>query len=108
MGTTVAGTVSAAVFPQQGLFFPQDCSAQHQDDVFGGPAATDCFYVTVQLLSVWRMHIQADSGSQYMGSALAPVLCTLVASSTEFLWLHNFCMLLYVMRIIVLFTFRSS
>ena len=40
-----------------------------------------------------------------MGSALAPVLCTLVASSTEFLWLHNFCMLLYVMRIIVLFTF---
>ena len=25
-----------------------------------------------------------------MGSALAPVLCTLVASTTEFLWLHNF------------------
>ena len=25
-----------------------------------------------------------------MGSALAPVLSTLVASTTEFLWLHNF------------------
>ena len=25
-----------------------------------------------------------------MGSALAPVLCTLVASTTEFLWLRNF------------------
>ena len=25
-----------------------------------------------------------------MGSALAPVLCTLVAPTTEFLWLHSF------------------
>ena len=70
-GKTLAGTVSAAVFSQQGLFFPgvsrpsQVCGAQHQDDAFGGPAAVDCLSVAVQLLSMWRIHIQADSGSQY-------------------------------------------
>ena len=30
-----------------------------------------------------------------MGSALAPVLCTLVASTTEFLWLRNFRSILF-------------
>ena len=48
-------------------------------------------------------------------SALAPVLCTLVASTTEFLWLHNFRnvllnigLLLYGMRTIVPFFFIQA
>ena len=49
------------------------------------PSSIDRFHAAFQFLSMRYFYFQADS------SALAPVLCTLVASTTEFLWLHNFC-----------------
>ena len=118
----MAGAVSAAVFPQQGLLFPgisrssQVCGTQQQDDASGGPPSVDRLYVTVQFLSNvahshssrYREPVWAQLWHQCCAHLLLPPLSFCGYTISAMLRSTLACILLYVVRIFVLFTFTQA
>ena len=73
------------VFRGRRRFAAHNTRTMHLEDL---PALTD-FMLRSSFFQCDTFTFKQIQGAS-MGSALAPVLCTLVASTTEFLWLHNF------------------
>ena len=76
---------SFRVFRGRRRFAARNTRTMHLEDL---PALTD-FMLRSSFFQCGTLTFKQIQGAS-MGSALAPVLCTLVASTTEFLWLHNF------------------
>ena len=73
------------VFRGRRRFAARNTRTMHLEDL---PALTD-FMLHSSFFQRGTFTFKQIQGAS-MGSALAPVLCTLVASTTEFLWLPNF------------------
>ena len=73
------------VFRGRRRFAAHNTRTMHLEDL---PALTD-FMLRSSVFQCGTFTLKQIQGAS-MGSALAPVLCTFVASTTEFLWLHNF------------------
>ena len=76
---------SFRVFRGRRRFAARNTRTIHLEDP---PALTD-FMLRSSFFQCGTFTFKQIQGAS-MGSALAPALCTLVASTTEFLWLHNF------------------
>ena len=76
---------SFRVFRGRRRFAARNSRTMHLEDL---PALTD-FMLQSSFFQCGAFTFKQIQGAS-MGSALAPVLCTLVASTAEFLWLHNF------------------
>ena len=72
------------VFRGRGRFAARNTRTMHLEDL---PVLTD-FMLRPSFFQCGRFTFKQIQGAS-MGSALAPVSCTLVASATEFLWLHD-------------------
>ena len=76
---------SFRVFRGRRRFAARNTRTMHLEDL---PALTD-FMLRSSFFQRGTFTFKQIQGAS-VGSALAPVLCTLVASTAEFLWLHNF------------------